>query len=266
MKKRTLLLIPIIVIILLIRSCFASPDSSNTSESEPVATEYIDVVKTNEQKNVTASSENVPVTFNNSSYKEFVEALHNEDYSFQYSDYYGLEEALQLYETNGLHKSTSSDLLDSNGYIDSDKLLTSVNRNNATEMEGETNAVNAFYTETSESDKAMICDLIAEAINSTCNETERKYMANTLSALKIFNRTGSASNAYVTHHLTFVYNPSMSEMYAEVQQMQGDDDKEAVTKSVLVHEIMHLLRHQMDALDDTNGIKVAMCRTYNLDT
>jgi len=255
-----------LTLVLLLSGCgSSSPNPSNSSNTETEVPQYIEWTKTDELKRFASEKTVTPLQLSDAQCQAFINLLNAEDYSFHASSSYGLNEALQLYRSSNVQKSTDSNLLDSKGYIDASKLLASVRKNNKNEFKDGKNAVNTFYSETSNEDQTKICNLIAEVINKTCNETERRQMGNTLTKMAIFNHKGSPSNAYVTNHLTFVYNPTMSEMYADSQNLVSGESKENMLQSVLVHEIMHLIQHRTDDLADENGIEVGFCRTFNPD-
>lgn len=242
---------------------FASQDT--TSSPTPQENPYLDIKTTNELQLFSQTHEAMPLVAIDSFYNEFASFLQSEKYDFSHAPYYGLEKAIDLYHNTIVKKSTNSSLLDALGNIDATQLCASVKENNKKETAKGKNAVNTFYTETSKEDQVAICNLIADVLNSTCTKTELQQLGNTLSAMTMFNRTGSPSNAYITNHLTFVYNPTMSEMYANTQAISSDDDEETIKKSVIVHEIMHLKQHNYDDLLDENGIEVGMCRDYNVE-
>ena len=111
----------------------------------------------------------------------------------------------------------------------------------------------------------MICDIITEIVNSNFNGIEINEMANTLMELKMFEHSGSAANAYITDNITFVYNPNMSSMYAEMQKIQGTaNNKTETLKSIITHEVMHLLQHSRNDNIEENGIESGICRKYNI--
>lgn len=264
--KSYIIIISILLGITTINGCGkASSNTPTLPETEKTASEYIDIEKTDELRLYSQSHESLYFTVNNSFYNSVTNFINSESYNFSYSDYYGLDEAIKLYQNSSSQKSIESNLLDPNDKLDKAKLLASIEVNNKNSTANGKNALNSFYTETSAQDKAKICNLIVDVINSTCDKAQRQRLANSLSSMTLFTRTGSASNAYVTNHLTFVYNPSMSKMYADTQSITGNDDKESIMNSVIVHEIMHLIQHENDDLIDENGIEVGMCRTYNLD-
>ncbi len=262
-KKSHALIALLLVIILSFTAC--SPKKQpQSNDSQGTANEYLEVECSNELNLFASEKTSTPFTYNQAQLQSLLQSLSLDSFDFSYSAYYGLDEALQLYNNTEVKKSTSSNLLDSNGMIDSSKLLASVRENNKKHMEKGKNISNAFYKETSDADQKKICDLIAKIVNETCNETERKQMGNTLSALTMFNHTGSASNAYITNSLTFVYNPSMSKMYADTQNIVTGESKDNMQNSVLAHEVMHLIQHRGDDLIEENGHEVGFCREYKI--
>ncbi len=250
--------------ILLFAGC-SFGNKNHVPEPEPTAPVYIDVEKTDELKLYANEKTSTPLSLSPEFGSSISQFLKEQKPVFNFSKYYGLEEALGLYNNTEVNKSQKSDLLNSSGLIDPKKLLSSVEANNKKEMSGGKNALNTFYTETDEEDKMEICNLIAKVVNEACNKEDIGKMGNTLSAMKLFNRKGSPSNAYITNSLVFIYNPTMSGMYANMQNISTGESKENMLKSVLVHEIMHLIQHKDDDLMDDNGVEVGMCRLYNND-
>ncbi len=240
--------------------------ATETTEAPATTSAYLDAPVSNESELYKPQHEYRPVSLSEANYEAFLAALLAEGDTFQYATFYGLEEALQLYQDTQPQTVPASNLLDAAGNLDANALLAAVKANNAREMAGGKNALNAFYTETDEADQVKICSLIAEVVNTVCSPSERQQLAGVLATMTLFNRNGSPSNAYITSHLTFVYNPTMSQMYAHGQQIAGDDSAEDVLQLVLVHEIMHLIQHKNDDLCDENGIEIAICRDYQTDS
>ncbi len=239
------------------------PDSSYTSESQQQS-EYIDLLNyTNELQRFQEPSAGYSILLNNYSLMAFQEELASHDYSFKMSPYYGIDEVLALYQSTTVNKQNNNELL-TNGKLDAQKLKQKVIANNKNYMSGETNTVNAFYTDISGADLDKICTIIANVANSNFNGVKIEKIADTLTQLTIFERTGSASNAYVTDSLTFIYNPSMTDMYADMQEIAGNhDSKEETVESVLTHEVMHLLQYSVNDRDNSNGVEAGMFRKYN---
>ncbi len=244
----------------------ATREPEETEDSKEKPTKKPSVKQTKEPV-ATPALENVPtqpLSFSSDSYNTFTKLLSSEDYSFSYSKYYGLEESLSLYSKTTVKKSDKSSLLDSKGMLDKNKLIKSIEKNNEKEMSGGKNAINCFYKEISSADKKEICNYIVEIINNTCTASERKEIANSLESMKLFQHTGTPSNAYVSNQLVFVYNPTMSKMYASSQKISTGESEEKMLASVIVHEVMHLKQHQSNDLSDKNGIEIGMCRNYNV--
>lgn len=239
--------------------------TNESSYSSTVTSDYIDSLRSDEFKVYDEDNNTIKITLNDYNYLNFLNNLNSHDYNFSMSQYYGLEEALNLYETTEVNKSTKSGLLDSNGKLNADKLVSQVLKNNKEYMAQGVNSINTFYADLNTTDITKICRQIAEVVNSGYNNIEISKAANTLSKLTIFERTGSASNAYVTNDLTFVYNPTMTGMYADVQEIRGDSDSEEETKeAVITHEIMHLIEYAANDTNNENGIESGICRMYNV--
>lgn len=243
-----------------------SQSSTNESSySTTITSDYIDSLRSDEFKVYDEDNNTIKITLNDYNYLNFINNLNSYDYNFRMSEYYGLDEALNLYKSTEINKSTKSGLLDANGKLDVNKLVAQVQKNNKEYMSQGVDAINTFYEDLNTSDITKICTQIAEVVNSGYNNIETSKVANTLSKLTMFERTGSASNAYVTNDLTFVYNPTMTGMYADVQEIRGESASEEETKeAVITHEIMHLIEYAANDTNNENGIESGICRMYNV--
>lgn len=246
-------------------SSYNSSTGNDSSYSQSYTNDYIDVITSNEFRVYDESINKTPITINNVNYLDFIQKVNQGDFDFEYAEYYGLDEALALYNSTKVNKSTSSTLLDASGKLDAGKLQAKVLENNKIYMSKGKDAINTFYSDISSGDLTMICNTIAEVVNSKFNDTDIAKVANTLMDMTCFQRTGSASNAYVTNNLTFVYNPNMSGLYADMQEIQGtSNSKEETLKQVITHEVMHILQYSASDTNDKNGLESGICRMYNL--
>lgn len=237
----------------------------STSVSQTYQNDYIDVVTSNEFRVYDEDLNTTNIILNNVGYMDVINTLDESDYTFEYSKYYGLDEALAMYNSTTVNKETTSTLLDANGNLDAQKLAQQVLANNKAYMAQGKDVINSFYTDISSSDLHMICKIIAEVTNKEFNGIEKEKVANTLMQMTMFQRTGSASNAYVTDSLTFVYNPTMSNLYASKQEIEGtSNSKEETLKQVITHEVMHLIQYASSDANDKNGLESGICRMYNL--
>lgn len=237
----------------------------STSVSQTYQNDYIDVITSNEFRVYDEDLNTTNVTLNNVGYMDVINTLDEGDYTFDYAQYYGLDEALAMYNSTTVNKSTTSTLLDASGQLDPQKLAQQVLANNKEYMSQGKDVINSFYTDISSSDLHMICKIIAEVVNKEFNGIQKEKVANTLMQMTMFQRTGSASNAYITNSLTFVYNPTMSGLYASKQEIEGtSNSKEETLKQVITHEVMHLLQYSSSDTNDENGLESGICRMYNL--
>ena len=237
----------------------------STSVSQSYQNDYIDVITSNEFRVYDEDLNTINIKLNNVGYMDVINALDEGDYTFEYGQYYGLDEALAVYNSTTVNKETTSTLLDANGNLDPQKLAQQVLANNKAYMSQGKDVINSFYTDISSSDLHMICNIIAEVTNKEFNGIQKEKVANTLMKMTMFQRTGSASNAYVTDTLTFVYNPTMSNLYASKQEIEGtSNSKEETVKQVITHEVMHLLQYAASDIKDENGLESGICRMYNL--
>lgn len=248
--------------------CSLSPNNTSskpsTSTTITINNDYINTLKTNEFRVYDEDRNTTNITLSNVNYMKFLDLLNGQNYEFRYDDYYGLDEALQLYNENKTTKETTSTLL-TDGKLDAAKLMKKVQENNTEYMSQGKTSINSFYSDMGASDMTMICNTIAEVINKECSPTQISQVANTLMKLTMFIRTGSASNAYITNNLTFVYNPNMSSLYADMQELQGKNTNETETlKQVIIHEVMHLIQYSASDSKDANGLEAGICRMYNL--
>lgn len=252
-----------------------NPNNSNTNgynngQSDQTYTpqyssDYINVLTSNEFKTYDDSMSTIPITINNYNYMNFSNYIKSQQASFRYADYYGLDEALTLYNTIKVNKQTNSTLLNSSGKLDTQKLIEQVQVNNKAYWDKGKTASNFFYTELSATDMTKICNIITEVVNSKFNDVEINKVANTLMKLTMFQRKGTTSNAYITNNLTFIYNPTMTNIYADMLDIKGNKiTQEEALKSVITHEVMHLLQYSSSDVNDENGIESGICRMYNV--
>lgn len=235
------------------------------SYDQQYSSDYINVLTSNELRTYDDNKETTPITFNNYNYMNFTNFLNSQSYSFRYSKYYGLEEALALYNSTRVNKQTTSTLLNASGKLDPQKLIAQVQKNNKAYWDQGKTASNFFYTELSSFDMSKICNIIAEVVNDKFNNIEINKVANTLMKLTMFQRKGTTSNAYVTNNLTFIYNPTMTKIYTDMLDIRGHQlTQEEGLKSVITHEVMHLLQYSTSDVNDENGIEAGICRMYNV--
>lgn len=244
------------------------PKNYNDVITPPAQTEvvndYIDTMTYNEFFTYDEPSTKIPIRLNNYDYMQLIDYINsNSEHEFSYSEYYGIDEALNHYNETEVNKSLESSLLDSNGKLDPRKLEETVHKNNEEYMSGNKNSVNVFYKDLESSSITSLCNTIAEIANNKLSPTELKRLANTLTELKMFKRTGSAANAYVTDNITLVYNPTMTKNYSTIKGIEGQDPETAL-KSVIAHEIMHLIQYSSSDINNDNGIEAGICRMYNI--
>lgn len=241
---------------------FDTPNYSSTP-NEPQVSEYIEVEKINEKKVEGSAIQNAHFSIGTNDVSSFLSFLKDTKTDFSYKDYYGINDAYQIYQNTSYTKNTSSDLLDAQGKIDVDLLVKQVQKNNEAYLtEGKT-AVSMFFKEMNSSEMRNICRIICEVSNAGLFNIPASQMSHTLSHLKMFTRTGSASNAYVSEELVFVFNPTMTSMYANMQHIQDDDSTQEDTyNSVIVHEIIHLLQYSYGDQVKENGTEAGFCRKY----
>ncbi len=240
-------------------------EQSDQTYTPQYSSDYINVLTSNEFKTYDESMTTTPITINNYNYMNFSNYIKSQPVSFRYADYYGLDEAIALYNTIKVNKQTSSTLLNESGKLDTQKLISQVQANNKAYWDKGKTASNFFYTELSGTDMTKICNIIAEVVNSRFNDVEINKVANTLMQLTMFQRKGTTSNAYITNNLTFIYNPTMTNIYADMLDIKGNKiTQEEALKSVITHEVMHLLQYSSSDVNDENGIESGICRMYNV--
>ena len=116
-------------------SSYSFGSTTNNPNNEPSITkEYIDVLKSNEFKVYEKDSSTIQIVLNNYSFLNFTNSLKSENYVFEMAQYYGLTEALDIYNTTKINKSTNSRLLNSSGNLDPTKLIQQVQENNQNYM------------------------------------------------------------------------------------------------------------------------------------
>lgn len=254
----------IAVLFMIILDPFSKPSTSSHVNNQQNTNKYVSITTNNILKTYN-KTKTTNIKLSKKQYQTLYKAISNNTYHFRYDRYYGLDEALSLYNKTSVNKKTSSDLLDDTGLLDVNKLVAQVQNNNKNYMSQTKDAVNAFYKEMNSSDIYKICNIICEVINAKYINTDINKTANTLMNLKMFEKTGSASNAYVTHDLTFVYNPSMTSMYSSMQSITGTSQSQEETfKAVITHEIMHLLQYSSSDNYSDNGLEAGFTRMYNI--
>ena len=87
--------------------------SPSTSVTQTYENDYIDVITSNEFRVYDEDLNTTNVTLNNVGYMDVINTLDEGDYTFEYSPYYGLDEALAMYNSTTVNKSTTSTLLKS---------------------------------------------------------------------------------------------------------------------------------------------------------
>ena len=239
---------------------------TDTSADQEQIEDRIDLHIRNELKRFGTSKENISISLSESSASSFLKSLNATDSIFRFEKYYHLEDVLSLYKGSKVKaKSNASTLVNGNGKLDGEKLTRLVLKNNEELMSQGKNNLNAFYSELSTGEIQWICGLIAEVVNEELFGIAVGDAATTLEELTIFQRTGSASNAYVTNNLTLVFNPTMTEMYGDISEISGImENPEDAKEAVLVHEIMHLLQYAASDNDSTNGMEAGICHMYNV--
>ena len=235
-----------------------------TNEDKYIDGNYnMDVKVIDEQEYVKKNKSTTKINLDSINEDEFIKNLNDYSDDFDYSKYYHIEEALEVYNsvTND-NKNLSNNLIGTDGKLDANKLYNSVIENNKKYKGGKVNAVNAFYSDTNPSDIMLICNIIKEVVDSSKYDT--KEICRILEKLTIFNNTGMASNALVNDEFTLQYNPSMTDMYYKVQLTRGNNiTKEEMVKNVIVHEIEHLIEYKSNDLNDKNGLEAGPFRRYD---
>lgn len=244
-----------------------SPSHKNEAESvpPPTVTENIDMKTNNEYEILDYNYNGIKISLSNEDLENFRLLTTKYDTGFSMAKYYCIDRAVEQYQNTEMSKEYNTDLLDGNNKVDETKLYESIIRNNEALKEKGKNSINTFYKDLSPNDIKNLCHTIATVINNICSDSQMPSVATTLSKLTMFQKNGSSSNAYVTNNLTFVYNPSMSSMYSDMQQIKDSTiSEEDVKKSIIVHEISHIIQYATGDQNDQNGLEIGFCRMYNL--
>ncbi len=243
----------------------AIPSKESTDTNPFSESSYTIAVETTDEYNTyDYSSVYIPIALSSGDVNSFNNYLQIQTPTYTIAKYYCIDETLEHYRNTTVKKGNNTDILNSSGKIDANKLYDVVMKNNDKYMDNGKNSINIFYKDLDSKNTHKICDLIAEVVNESCTEEQRKNVADTLSELKIYQRTSGVSNAYISNEITFVYNPSMSSSYSNIQQIRdGSLDKEEVINSVLVHEVEHLIQYLSNDRNNENGIELGFCRMYN---
>ena len=244
------------------------PSADNNYYQQPssgyteIVNDYIGTPTYNEFNVYDQEIQKIPISLSDYSHMNILDSLQSNETNFTMSEYYGLNQALNMYQNTTVNKSTSSDLLTADGKIDSKKLLKKVIENNKAVSKNGRNQLNYFYSDLSSSELSMLCEKVAEVSNNSLSKEEIKKVANTLEKFTMFKRTGSISNAYVSSDLTLVYNPIASKNYETIKGIGGKPNEKTI-ESVIIHEIMHIIQYGSNDTNNQNGIEAGFCRMYN---
>ena len=236
-------------------------ETSASELSEIQEDEYIGTPIYNESLLYASEATTIPISCSDNAYTSIMDTITDDSSDFRMAEFYALEDALKLYQNTVVNKSTTTTLL-TNGMLDADKLFETVIRNNDAVVVDGKNTLSFLYTDLGETQIKAICEEIAKMVNSEFNEVDVEKIANTLERLTIFERKGSASNAYITAEITFAYNPGMIELYSQLQEAL-DTYPDSVWAQVVNHEILHLIQYSANDGDDSNGLEAGFCRKYN---
>lgn len=254
----------ILTVVIVISGCTSS-SPSGTGTTETIApVEYIDVATSNELASYNTNREEIPIEIGEKQYQEFSDYIRGVQCDFCLGDYYYIDEALDLYSSTEVNKPISTKLLDENGKLSQKKLIDVVDENNK-KLKTESNSENVFYEDISNEDKVYICTIIADVVNRECDKEKIKEVATSLEKMCIVYHRGQSSNAAITNHMVFTYNDTMSKMTIESELLKGTDETEQdLLDQIIVHEVMHLIQHANDDLNDENGVEIGIVRQYNV--
>ena len=236
-------------------------ETSSNELSENQEDEYISTPIYDERKLYTSKSTAIPISCSDNAYTSILDTITDDSSDFRMSEFYALEDALNLYQNTAVNKSTETTLL-THGKLDANKLYQCVLENNAAVVKNGKNTLNPFYSELDESEIAAICDETAKVVNNASGEIDIKKIANTLERLTIFEHKGGTANAAISTKLAFTYNPGMVELYRQKHIALGGSP-EVVWEMVVDHEVMHIIQHGANDGNDANGIEAGFCRMYN---
>lgn len=243
--------------------------STNTNHYQQPSSGYTEIVNDyissptyNEFNVYDQETPKIPISLSDYSHMNILDSLQNKESNFTMSEYYGLDQALNMYQNTRVTKSTSTDLLTADGKIDAQKLMQKVLENNEAVVKNGKNQLNVFYDDLSSSELSMLCEKVAEVTNNSLSKEDIKKVANTLDKFTMFKRTGSVSNAYISSDLTLVYNPIASKNYEDLQEITGESSGKTID-GVITHEIMHIIQYGSNDTNNKNGVEAGFCRMYN---
>ncbi len=244
-------------------SSYSDRLDNNTNNYVDSYDDYLDVELSN-VKTALSSKTSTNIEFDKENYNNVLEEINNYNYNFSMSDYYYIDENLKIYENINYNKE-KNDIVITNGSLDSKKLYNIVKNNNKDYMNQDRNSINVFYSETSDSYIKQICDLIAEIYNEDKSSYSNiNEISDTLSHLKIFQNNTTSASAYVSDDLVFAFNPTMMDMFSDMQEIRGNSsDGVSIDKTVFVHEIEHLFQNASNDYNESNGIEAGFCRKYD---
>lgn len=226
---------------------------------------YLDIEHSNEKRAVVADKISTSIGIDNKEYKEIINVLESYNYEFSMSEYYDLENTLEIYN-NTLYQKKKDTSIISNGQLDLYKLYNTVISNNNAYMNQDVNAINSFLSQASKTEILNICNLIIETYNKNPEiYGDIKYISDTLSHLKIFKFPTSPESAAVSDKdFILTFNPEMIKKFTNMQVFRNNtDDDVDVSKTIFVHEAEHLLQKASNDFNYENGIETGFCRIYD---
>lgn len=226
---------------------------------------YLDIEHSNEKRAVVADKISTSIGIDNKEYKEIINVLESYNYEFSMSEYYDLENTLEIYN-NTLYQKKKDTSIISNGQLDLYKLYNTVISNNNAYMNQDVNAINSFLSQASKTEILNICNLIIETYNKNPEiYGDIEYISDTLSHLKIFKFPTSPESAAVSDKdFILTFNPEMIKKFTNMQVFRNNtDDDVDVSKTIFVHEAEHLLQKASNDFNYENGIETGFCRIYD---
>lgn len=215
--------------------------NNNESTTMETTTETVTMyVDSGEDEPIKNNENKEKIFISDSNYKNFINYLESIEETYEFSDYYQIDESLEKYDKSLKMSINKNDIRDSNGKITSEKLYPIVLENNKNYLSKKDNIVNCFYKEMDGSEILNICNLVVEIINDAIDKNldiDVDKISSNLCKLKIVETKSSAgSMAQTTSDFVLKISPSMMEIYQSIHEEKD------TTYDVLAHEVMHLLQ------------------------
>lgn len=203
---------------------------------------------------------NVQVLLSSDDYYSLLNQINNIKTEYSFLDLYNTD----LYNLNIIETRSNAMSDDKNVQLiyNAESLKNVVLENNIKYLES-VGARKSFYHDVSNDDLNNICSIIIETINTCINENPNINISDinkSLSNLKIFEKS-SGNNAAISDDEILTFNKSMINALQSIHPEEND-----AFKSVITHEVIHLISKNPYTLQKDSGISIMGISTnYDYD-